>query len=165
MSTFEDKRFQWRETYFVVFPTKNRPSLEVVQAKLSMLSRRYELINLCADEDGQLESLTVLSPDDFAALDVCYTSGEEVIEQGEELAQELAGSLEPEQKHLLKLIKQYESRFDVLHFEQVSEPSDDEEAEEMLDPSALLAVMEELARITGGIAIDPQSGTILSSED
>ena len=39
------------------------------------------------------------------------------------------------------------------------------DGDEMLDPSALLAVMEELARMTDGIAIDPQSGTIFSTEE
>ncbi len=53
----------------------------------------------------------------------------------------------------------------MLHFEQVAESADDDDADELLDPSALLAVLDELARITGGIAVDPQSGTILSTEE
>ena len=53
----------------------------------------------------------------------------------------------------------------MLHFEQVGDFADEDDFDELLDPSALLAVLQELARITGGIAIDPQSGTILSIED
>jgi hypothetical protein len=164
MSTFEDDRYRWRETYFVLFPSDRRPSLQVVEKKLASLSKRYTLENLGADENGKFESLTLISPDDFAALDVCFTSGAEVLEHVQELVQELSSSVEPGQRALLKRLKEYDGRFDVLHFEQVSE-LDDDEADELLDPSALLAVLEELARFTGGIAVDPQSGTILSTEE
>ena len=44
-------------------------------------------------------------------------------------------------------------------------PEEEDQTDELLDPSALLAVLEALAKITGGIAVDPQSGTILSSEE
>ena len=65
----------------------------------------------------------------------------------------------------MKRIKEYDGRFDVLHFEQVGDSADEDDADELLDPGALLAVLEELARITGGIAVDPQSGTILEYEN
>jgi hypothetical protein len=165
MSTFEDDRYRWRETYFVLFPSQRRPSLKVVEKKLAALSRRYALENPSGDEKGNFESLTVISPDDFAAMDVCFTSGAEVLEHSEELVQELAATIEPQQKPLLKKIREYDGRFDVLHFEQIAEGADDDESDELLDPSALLAVLEELARITAGIAVDPQSGTILSTEE
>ena len=48
----------------------------------------------------------------------------------------------------------------MLHFEQVAEDADeDADDDEMLDPSALLVVLGALARLTGGVAIDPQAGT------
>jgi hypothetical protein len=164
MSTFENDRYQWRETYFVLFPAARRPTLKEVEKRLGALSNRYTLENPGGDEEGLFESLTVISPDDFAALDVCYTGGEEVMEHGQELSQELAATVEPNQKPLLKRIKQMDGRFDVLHFEQV-DAAEESDGDEMLDPSALLAVMEELARMTDGIAIDPQSGTIFSTEE
>ena len=34
MSTFEDGRFRWRETYFVLFPAEKRPSLKLVHKTL-----------------------------------------------------------------------------------------------------------------------------------
>jgi hypothetical protein len=164
MSTFENDRYQWRETYFVLFPSARRPKLTEVQQRLASLSNRYTLENPGGDEEGRFESVTVISPDDFAALDVCYTGGDEVLEHGQELAQELAGTIEPDQRPLLKRVKQMDGRFDVLHFEQV-EAADESEGDDLLDPSALLAVMEELARMTDGIAIDPQSGTIFNTEE
>jgi hypothetical protein len=164
MSTFEDDRYRWRETYFVLFPAGRRPMLETVEHRLAAISRRYSLSNLTADDEGRFESVTVISPDDYAALDICYTGGEEVLEQGADLVRELAPTTEPSQRPTLKRIKECDGRFDVLHFEQVSEV-DDDDGDEMLDPGALLAVLEELARLTGGVAIDPQSGTILSGEE
>ncbi len=70
----------------------------------------------------------------------------------------------PRKSRCLKRIKQFDGRFDVLHFEQV-EAADEDDGDDLLDPSALLAVMEELARMTGGMAIDPQSGTIFNTEE
>ena len=165
MSTFENDRYRWRETYFVLFPASRRPMLKVVEKKLADLSNRYRLENLGEDEQGRFESLTLISPDDFAALDVCYTGGDEVLEHVRELVQELASTVEPEQKILLKRLKEYNGRFDVLHFEQVSESADEDEPDELLDPSTLLTVLDELTRVTGGIAVDPQSGTILSTQE
>jgi len=73
MSMFEDSRYRWRETYFVLFPAKKRPTLDSVTKMLSALNKRFELTNLNADDQGMVDSLTVISPDDFAALDICYT--------------------------------------------------------------------------------------------
>ena len=50
MSTFEDDRYRWRETYFVLFPASRRPALKVVEKKLAALSKRYSLENLGGDE-------------------------------------------------------------------------------------------------------------------
>ena len=41
---------------------------------------------------------------------------------------------------------------------------EDAEDEEMLDPSTLLVVLGALAKLTGGVAIDPQAGTFLLDE-
>jgi hypothetical protein len=163
MSTFEDSRYRWRETYFVVFPAANRPALKTVEKKLAAMNKHYEFSNLSADKAGLVESLTLSSPDDFAALDICYSGGSEVLEQGEDLVRELAGGSDPPPKPVLDRIRQCDGRFDVLHFEQVvGMTGEDEDTDELLDPSALLIVLETLAKMTGGIAVDPQSGTILS---
>ena len=75
MSMFEDSRYRWRETYFVLFPAKKRPALNSVAKMLSALNKRFELTNMNADGEGLIDSLTLISPDDFAALDICYTDG------------------------------------------------------------------------------------------
>jgi hypothetical protein len=166
MSTFEDDRYRWRETYFVLFSASDRPPLKMVEKRLAALNKRYTLSNASADDGGLFESLTVTSPEDFAALDICFTSGVEVLEQVAELVKDLAAVADPRQRALLKRIRQCDGRFDILHFEQVADlPEENGDDEDLLDPSALLAVLDELARITGGVAVDPQSGTFLGSED
>ena len=161
MSMFENSQYRWRETYFVLFQSSKRPTLETLQHKLSKLNSRFTLTNLSADESGRFESMTVLSPDDFAALDVCYLEGPEVRERGTELADELETTdSRPEDRARLARVRQCDARFDVLHFEQIVNFEDDE-PDDMLDPSALLVVLEALCEETEGLAVDPQAGTFL----
>ncbi len=167
MSTFEDSRYRWRETYFVLFPAEKRPALKSVTKALSALNKRFELTNLNADPEGLVNSLTLISPDDFAALDICYTGGGEVLDQSAVLVDDLKKlGVEGPPPVPWEQIRQYEGRFDVLHFEQISESSEeDAEEDDLLDPSALLVVLEALARLTGGVALDPQAGTFITEED
>ena len=167
MSMFEDSRYRWRETYFVLFHSSDRPALGKVQQALSTLNEQYELTNLNPDEQHRIDSLTLISPEDFAALDICYTEGPDVLEQGAELADQMhSAAAEPNKKAIVKQIRQCDARFDVLHFEEVPDPSEEaEDEDEILDPSALLLVLDALAGVTGGIAVDPQSGTVVSDED
>lgn len=165
MSMFENNRYRWRETYFVLFRAEDRPALPAVQKALRQLDARYELTNPSADEADRFESLTLISHDDFAALDICFTEGEEVREQVQDLVEELRPmACETGCEAQLKQVRQCDARFDVLHFEEVSESLEDEDdvLDEPLDPSALLLVLAELARLTGGVAVDPQSGTIFA---
>jgi hypothetical protein len=165
VSTFEDDRYRWRETYFVLFSSSNRPGLKTVEKKLAALDKRYLLSNPSADSDGLFESLTLMSPDDFAAMDICYTSGTEVLEQISELVEDISATADPVQRKTIKRLRGFDGRFDVLHFEQISDlPAEEDENDELLDPSALLAVLDALSKLTGGVAIDPQSGTILGED-
>lgn len=165
MSMFEDGRYRWRETYFVLFDAKKRPTLKNVEKTLSALNNRFELTNQ-NDEDGFVDSLTLISPDDYSALDICYTDGAEAIEQ--------AASLVADMKKLgadspppipWEQIKRFDGRFDVLHFEQVPEASEDDEDDGMFDPSTLLLVLGALAELVGGVAADPQAGIFLGCEE
>src|SRR5690606_16094725 len=85
MSTFESDDYRWRETYFVLFDAERRPSLRKVQQAIERLKDRFELSHPAADDSGAFESLTVMAPDDYAALDISYVEGEEVQEQVEQL--------------------------------------------------------------------------------
>ncbi len=159
MSTFENDRYRWRETYFLLFDSSKRPAMEQVQKLLKKVNRQFEFDNPRVDDDGGFESLTVLAPAAYAALDISYVDGEEVQEQTVELSREFRDSAtSPEERGKLDRLAACDARFDILHFEEVSDDGDEEET---FDPSALLMVVEALAKLTGGVAVDPQSGTIM----
>jgi len=162
MSMFENGRYHWRETYFVYFDSASRPTLKAVKKLVAALSGRFDITNSVADEAGMFESLTVVSPDDFAAMDICYLEGEEVLEQGILLAEELQSvGCQPDDRETAERILMCTGRFDVLHFEEIVDSQDSDDPDEMLDPSALLEVLEALEKLVGGLAIDPQGGTMV----
>ena len=158
MSTFENNQFRWRETYFVLFPAGRRPKLKTLEKKLLNLHNRFTVTNAVGDDSGRFESITVLAPDDFAAVDVCYTDGEEVREQAASIVEDLRGEARGADRKRLDHLRVCDGRFEVLHFEQLSE---DDQEDELLDPSTLLVVLEALSELTDGIAFDPQAGAIM----
>ncbi len=159
MSTFEDRGYKWRETYFVLFDSNRRPTLDALRDALEHLSGRFEILNPAADENGLVDSLTLHSPQDYAALDISYVEGAEVHEQGAALAKEMKGTAaDATEKAKIARLPKCNARFDVLHFEEVV---DEDSEDEMLDPSALLLVLATLAKLTHGVGIDPSSGTVM----
>lgn len=162
MSTFENNAFRWRETYCVMFESRRRPTLKKVQSAIAALNAHFELTNLATDEAGLIESLTVLSGDDFAALDVSYLEGEEVVEQAVALADEMDSPVcgEEDRRRVEKVLR-CDARFDVLHFEQLIASEEAEQSDEMLDPSTLLIVLEALAELTDGVPLDPQGNAMM----
>lgn len=161
MSMFEDQHYRWRETYFVMFPSERRPSLAAMKKTLSALGERYVLVHGRADPKGHFESIGLLSPDDFAAVDISYVSGEEVLELGAQLHEEMQRGVAAEERGRLKRIAKFDGRFDVLHFERLPDADEEDVEDDMLDPGAVLIVLEALSRLTDGIAVDPQSGTFI----
>ncbi len=162
MSTFENDNYRWRETYFIMFSSENRPTVTQVQQELGGLCHRFELIGLQADDQGRFESVTLKAPDDFAALDICFLEGEEVLEQRLAIAKEVEHNCGPDERHQVEMLQQCDARLDVLHFQDVAAghiPGEDD-SEEMHDPGALLIVLEALVELTSGVAVDPQSGSI-----
>ena len=161
MSTFEDLGYKWRETYFVLFDSARRPKLDDVKQKLAKLNPRFELSEGEADDQARFESLTLRAPQDYAAMDISYQSGDEVAEQVAELQKEMKGSIDPADRPKFAQMARCDAKFDILHFEQVTDAQEEEEGGEMLDPSALLSVMDALVELTGGVGVDPQSGSLM----
>jgi hypothetical protein len=162
MSADSDDQLEWRDTYFILFNETDRPTLSQVEAAISDASRRLKLENLEADDDGMFESALVQAPQDNAALEISYETGEAVVEQSVELAKQLKGELNA--KQLAKMLKA-NARLDVMLFERVrgdAEGEDDDWEGGTLDPASLLNVVEALAKLTHGMPIDPASGAILS---
>lgn len=161
MSLFGDDRYQWRETYFVLFRERDRPAAADATSAIGGNDGRFQITNVRADRHGRLESLTLTSPDDFAAMDLSYVSGEEVTEQVAELSREMSETVTtPDEREKLKRLGKCDARFDIFHFEQRGQ-DDDSDDDDFLDPAALLIVMDRLARACNGIAIDPQSGAFM----
>ncbi len=163
MSSFEREGYQWRETYFVFFDRASRPSLKQIEKRLHQLSKRFELDGGTADEQGHFESITLISDSDFAAVDIAYEEGEEVLEQAALLAKEFKLSqLDADEREKFKRLPKLDARFDLLHFEHTADEDPlDEEDDEMLDPSALLLVLDAVLELTDGVGIDPASGSFV----
>jgi len=155
-------QLEWRDTYFILFHESDRPTLTQVEAAISESSRRLKLENLEADDDGMFESVLVQAPQDNAALEISYETGEAVIAQSADLAKQLKDELD--KKQLAQMLRA-DARLDVMLFERIQADAagdDDDWETGALDPSSLLNVVDALAKLTGGLPIDPASGAILS---
>lgn len=174
----------WRETYFIIFPRDRRPSLAAVQRALAKADARLQLENPAADDEGQFASLLVESPEDHAAVEISFETGEGVVEQNLEWAKRLQKQLPAKQ---LQLLMTADSRIDVAHFERMAagdapppQPDDEfgagdmwsdddggdvdefgEPPMEMLDPTCLLTVVDCLAGLTKGLTIDAAAGEVV----
>ena len=161
MSLFADSRYQWRETYFVLFDKQHRPSAADVRKSLSELGK-LEIQEVQGEEAGLLESLTVLSHADAAGMDITFVVGEEVKEQIVELKKEWKGQkFTTEEQAKVQRALAADARFDIYHFEEIGDSFLDNEEDEILDPATLLLVLARLARLCHGVGIDPQAGTVL----
>ena len=160
----DEDQLEWRDTYFILFQQSERPTLTQVEAAITETSRRLKLENLEADEDGMFESVLVQAPQDNAALEISYETGDAVVAQSADLAKQLKDDIDVKQ---LRRMLQADARLDVMFFERVrgdeySDGDDDEEWEGgTLDPSSLLKVVDALTKLTHGVPIDPASGAIL----
>jgi hypothetical protein len=161
VSTFEDHSYRWRETYFVLFDAEHRPTVTQMERALTGLNDRFDLVNLQADDEGRFESVTVKAHEDGAALDICYSEGDEVIDEGRQLVEDLSSQASAAELSRIKKMAKSNARFDVLHFQEMSVPDENDEADDLFDPSALLVVLDMLVDLTQGVAVDPQSGTMV----
>jgi hypothetical protein len=161
MSTFDRDDYHWRETYFVFCDAATRPTLKQMEKLIRKIKDRIELTAQQSDDVGRFESITVLAPSDYAAIDILFVEGEEVAEQREALYEEMLPTADKHERAQLKKLRQCTGRFDLLHFEQLAVDRGEDEDAELLDPSALLLVVDAIVELTDGIGVDPQSGSLL----
>lgn len=161
MSLFENHEYRWRETYFVLFEQSRRPTLAAFKKMLSKLPGHFQVSAASVEDGDHIESVTVVAPEDNAALDISYVEGEEVVEQANELQDQIKPA-DDQERQKLRQLNRANARLDVMHFEHVSTfEAEVDEDDELLDPSALLVILDHLVDMTHGVAIDPQSGTLL----
>lgn len=163
MSLFANDRFQWRETYSVLFDEKKRLKLADFQSALAELGKKIEITEVLADDDGYLESCTIYAHADSAGMDVVFISGEEVTEQIAELRKEWKRQpFDAEERSKAAQAMLANARYDIFHFEELGDAFLDQENEdEVLDPVTLLRVLAKLTRLTQGVSIDPQAGFVM----
>ena len=161
MSLFEDANYRWRETFFVLFPARNRPTARSLRDGLHKVGLDYDARSIRSNSAGLLESCTLVSNRDHSAMDVTCVAGEEAVEQRDELLEELRRSgAAAGDREKLRTLAGCDARFDVFHFQQVT---DDEEEldDDLFDPGSLLIVLGQLSQMCDGVAVDPQSGAFL----
>ena len=124
--TFEDDRYQWRETYFVLFDPARKPLLQEIRRGLNPMFKSLVIRNSQADEEGRIETLSVVSYEDRAAIDLIYQCGEQVLQETEAIATEML-RITSTKKNRAKIekAKEYSARLDVLHFEQMKTASEE----------------------------------------
>ena len=120
MEDSSDDQLEWRDTYFILFQQSNRPTLTQVEAAITGASRRLKLENLEADDDGMFESVLVQAPQDNAALEISYETGDAVVQQSTELARQLKDEVDAKQ---LAAVLKADARLDVMLFERVERRS------------------------------------------
>jgi hypothetical protein len=163
MSLFENEEYQWRETYFVLFDAERRPSAVELAELLQRIDPRYRIDDVRSNAEGQFESLTLRSPDDYAAMDITCVQGDEVREQVAELVVELKGNASEADRKTLRRLGQCTGRIEVYHFEQLVfvGAAEENEPDDFMDPGSLLVVLEKIAQLCDGIVVDPQAGALL----
>ena len=163
MSLFENDEYRWRETYFVLFDSANRPTAEEVVASLHEVNAGYQLTDVRKNDADEIESLTILSPDDYAGMDITFLTGEEVREHTEELVEQMLPLVAADEKDKLRKLPEFDARLDVFHFEQLifTGPAEDDGLDDFMDPGGLLIVLEQLATLTKGVGVDQESGTLI----
>ena len=126
MSLFGNPKYQYRETYFILFENENRPSEDDLTKAISELGDRFEIKEIHRDQNDQFESMTVVSPSDFAGIDFTFLEGEEVMEQVAELNEQFkTTTLTGDELKKIGKISKCRARFDVLHFEEITGNADD----------------------------------------
>jgi len=120
MSTFEDDRYQWRETYFVLFDPAKKPLLHDIRKGLDSVFRSLLVRNALADEQGRIETLSVASTDDFAAIDLVYQCGDHVVVETNAITEEMRqAKMSSKNRAKIEKAGKCRARLDVLHFEQM----------------------------------------------
>lgn len=159
MSLFENDEYEYTDTFFVFFKRENLPAAEAVKTAIAELGDRYEFGNIAFRED-QFESMSILSPQDFSAIDIVLDLNMEVTTQIEELTTEFRTlTLTGDDRDKLTRFKDCDARFDLFHFEKQVSGNSDPDA--FIDPGGLLIVLEKLRSLCDGVGLDPQSQMLL----
>jgi hypothetical protein len=159
MSLFENEQYEYTDTFFVFFKRENLPKASVVKNAIAELGDRYDFGQVVFREE-QFESMTILSPQDFSAMDIVLDLNADVPTQVSELALEFRTlTLSGDDRNKLEKFKDCDTRFDLFHFEKQVSGQQDPDA--FIDPGGLLIILEKLRGLCDGVGLDPQSQMLL----
>ena len=169
MSLFDNSEYRWRETHLLFLSALRRPSAESLERAIDERQQRFQLRDLKADDDGLLESVTLIAADAFAAIDISFVVEEQINEQIGEIRKEMQEVIEdPEELAKLERLSEFDARLDILHFERLGDVErlgevmdEDDEFSASFDPGALLSVIDALTELSGGVCLDPASATVM----
>jgi len=121
MSLYDDDRYTWRETYFVLFDDlRRRPLLDELRRELQLYGKTLKILAGQANGEGRLRQLTVASYEDHSALEIIFRQGAKVAAETDSLLRILEKGCTPKERERLRLVKQWSTKLDVLHFEQTA---------------------------------------------
>ncbi len=121
MSLYDDERYTWRETYFVLFDDlRRRPRLEDLRRELQPYRETLQILDAVSNSEGRLRKLTVASYEDHSALEIVFRQGANVVAEMDALVQILEKGCSTKEKERLHAVKHWSLKFDVLHFEQTA---------------------------------------------
>lgn len=121
MSLYNDDRYSWRETYFVLFDPERRLRLRELRRELRKHSGTFRILEENADTEGVLTSMIVASYEDHSALEINYREGKNVADEIRGLIETLENGCTPRERLRLRQAADCRARFDVLHFEQTAD--------------------------------------------
>jgi hypothetical protein len=162
MSLFDDPNYRWRDTFLVLFDDEQRPTVELALSAIQQIGK-FEVRNSSESESQHIESITITSNVDLTGLEILYVAGAEVVEETEALVVELTeDAMLLGQENALVQLSAANARFDILHFEKITENSNElSDDDELMDPGSLLTVTAALADLVNGVAVDPSSASFV----
>jgi hypothetical protein len=120
MTLFDDDRYAWRETYFVLFEPEMRPQFVDVRRNFDAHVGCFSVLDKKIGKDNSMEAITIASYEDHAAIEITYSEGEIVLTENEALFVTLSKDCPPKEREILRKAKKFAARYSVLHFEQVA---------------------------------------------
>jgi hypothetical protein len=162
MSLFDDPNYRWRDTFLVLFDDEQRPTVDLALSAIQQIGK-FEVRNSSESESQHIESITITSNVDLTGLEILYVAGAEVVEETEALVVELTeDAMLLGQENALVQLSAANARFDILHFEKITENSNElSDDDELMDPGSLLTVTAALADLVNGVAVDPSSASFV----
>ena len=116
---FDDPRYHWRETYFVLTKRELRPPSEKVKSGLFKVLPGLVIRSEEQDAEGRLSLLSAVSEDSHAGIEIVWNEGPRLSEEIAQLVDELQNEAEEQDRLALERAREATAKIELLHFEQL----------------------------------------------